>query len=121
MEKVVEYRRLLFEKTDLVITVDGSHYSPNDEIMWREFSFVDGDSTPQPLEDVLLAPPAPANEEHPPGSGDEYKDSDEKRRKKGHRERRRWPRRRRGTPAPRNPHGVRRGKLSTCRHSPQTT
>ena len=39
---------------------------------------MDSDSTPEPLEDVLPASPAPANEEHPSGSSDEEDDSDEK-------------------------------------------
>ena len=36
---------------------------------------MDADSTPEPLEDVLLASPAPGDEEHPPGSSDEEDDS----------------------------------------------
>ena len=46
--------------------------------MEEEFSFTNMDSTPEPLEDVLPASPAPANEEHPSGSSDEEDDSDEK-------------------------------------------
>ena len=44
--------------------------------MEREFSFMDADSTPERLEGVLPASPAPADEKHPPGSSDE-EDSDE--------------------------------------------
>ena len=36
---------------------------------------MDADSTPEPLGDVLLASPAPGDEEHPPGSSDEEDDS----------------------------------------------
>ena len=35
------------------------------------YSFMDVDTTPEPLEDVLLISPAPADEENPPGSRDE--------------------------------------------------
>ena len=79
VEMGVEYRRRLFEKTDLAITADGNDDNLiNLEGMDREFSFMDSDSTPEPLEDVLPASPAPANEEHPSGSSDEEDDSDEK-------------------------------------------
>ena len=65
--------------TDLAITTDGS----DDDLihlegMEQELSFMDADSTPEPLEDVLSASPAPAYEEHPPGSSDKENDSDEK-------------------------------------------
>ena len=43
--------------------------------VWIENS--DADSTPEPLEDVLPDSPAPADEEHPPGSSDEGNDSNE--------------------------------------------
>ena len=46
--------------------------------MEQEFSFMDANSTPEPLGDVLPAPPARADEEHPLGSSDEENDSDEK-------------------------------------------
>ena len=46
--------------------------------MEREFSFMDADSTPERLEGVLPASPAPADEKHPPGSSDKENDSDEK-------------------------------------------
>ena len=60
--------RCLFEKTDLAITADGSDDNLiNVEDMEREFSFMDADSTPEPLEDVLPTSPAPADEEHLPG------------------------------------------------------
>ena len=76
--KGVEYRRCLFEKTDFAITADGSDDNLiNVEGMQGKFSFKDGDSTPEPLEDVLPAWPAPADEKHPPGSSDEENDSDE--------------------------------------------
>ena len=39
---------------------------------------MDANSTPEPLGDVLPAPPARADEEHPLGSSDEENDSDEK-------------------------------------------
>ena len=45
--------------------------------MEEEFSFTNMDSTPEPLEDVLSASPAPADEEHPPASSEEEDDSDE--------------------------------------------
>ena len=74
----VEYRRRLFEKTDLAITADGSDGNLiNLEGMEREFSFMDADSTPERVKDVLPASPAPADEEHPSGSSDEEDDSDE--------------------------------------------
>ncbi|CAM9606513.1 unnamed protein product, partial [Pylaiella littoralis] len=73
----VEYRRRLFEKTGLAMTADGS----DDDLINLEgvegvFSFMDMDVTPEPLEDVLPVPPAPADEEHPGGSSDEDDDSD---------------------------------------------
>ena len=39
--------------------------------------FIDADSTPGRLESVLLASPAPADEQHPPGSSDEEDGSDD--------------------------------------------
>ena len=65
--------------TDLAITTDGS----DDDLihlegMEQELSFMDADSTPEPLEDVLSASPAPAYEEHPSGSRYEEDNSDKK-------------------------------------------
>ena len=80
MEMGVGYRRRLFEKTDLAITADGSDDNLiNTEGMEGKYSFMAADSTPEPLEDVLPASPAPADEEDPPGSSDEEADSDEER------------------------------------------
>ena len=79
VEMGVEYRRRLFEKTHLAIAADGSHDNLNNlEGVERKFSFIDAASTPEPLEDKLPASPAPAYEEHPPGSSDKENDSDEK-------------------------------------------
>ena len=80
VEMGVGYRRRLFEKTDLAITADGSDDNLiNTEGMEGKHSFMAADSTPEPLEDVLPASPAPADEEDPPGSSDEEADSDEER------------------------------------------
>lgn len=75
----VEYRRRLFEKTGLAMTADSSDGDViNPEGVEGTFSFMDMDITPGPLENVLPASPAPADEEHPPGSSDEDDDSDGK-------------------------------------------
>ena len=64
----IRYRRRLFEKTGLALTADGS----DDNLINLEgveqgtYSFVDVDTTPEPLEDVLSISPAPADEENPP-------------------------------------------------------
>ena len=77
MEMGVEYGRRPFERTGLAIIADGSDDNLiNLERMERESSFMDADSTPERLEDVLPASPAPADEQHPPGSSDEEDDSD---------------------------------------------
>ena len=77
VETAVEYRRRLFEKTGLAVTADRSDDNLiNIQGMERGFSFMDADSTPERLEDVLPASPAPADEQHPPGSSDEEDDSD---------------------------------------------
>ena len=75
----IRYRRRLFEKTGLEMTVDGS----DDNLINLEgieqgtYSFMDVDITPEPLEDVLSISPAPANEENPPGSSDESESESE--------------------------------------------
>ena len=80
VETAVEYRRRLFEKTGLAVTADRSDDNlTNLEGMDGGFSFIDADSTPQPLEGVLPTSPAPADEEHPPGSSDDEDDSKEER------------------------------------------
>ena len=80
VETAVEYRRRLFEKTGLAVTADRSDDNlTNVEGMDGGFSFIDADSTPQPLEGVLPTSPAPADEEHPPGSSDDEDDSKEER------------------------------------------
>ena len=40
------------------------------------YSFMEVDTTPEPLEDVLPISPAPADEENPPGSSDEESESE---------------------------------------------
>ena len=68
VETAVEYRRRLFEKTGLTTTADRSDDNlTNLEGMEGGFSFIDADSTLEPLEDVLPTSPAPADEEHLPG------------------------------------------------------
>ena len=80
VEMGVEYRRCLFESAGLAITADGSDDNlTNLDSMEGEFSFMNADSTPEPLEDAWPVSPAPADEEHPPGSSDEEDDSDEER------------------------------------------
>ena len=74
----VEYRRRLFERTDLAIAADGR----DDNLISLEgmgggLSFMDAGSTPETLEVVLPESPALADEEHLPGSRDEEDDSDE--------------------------------------------
>lgn len=67
----VEYRRCLFEKTDLAIIADGRDDNlVNLECMEGDISFLDTDSTPEPFEDVLPSSPDPADKEHLPGSSD---------------------------------------------------
>ena len=72
-DRDTRYRRRLFEKTGLAKTADGS----DDNLINLEgvergtYSFMDVDTTPEPLEDVLPISPAPADEENPPGSNDE--------------------------------------------------
>ena len=69
----IRYRRRLFEKTGLAMTADGS----DDNLINLQgveqgtYSFMDVDTSPEPLEDVLPISPAPADEENPPGSSDE--------------------------------------------------
>ena len=69
----IKYRRRLFEKTGPARTADGS----DDNLIDLEgvergtYSFMDVDTTPEPLEDVLPISPAPADEEYPPGSSEE--------------------------------------------------
>ena len=75
----IRYHRRLFEKTGLAMTADGS----DDNLINLEgveqgtYSFMDVDTTPKPLEDVLSIPPAPADEENPPGSSDESESESE--------------------------------------------
>ena len=75
----IRYRRRLFEKTGLAMTADGS----DDNLINLEgveqgtYSFMDVDTTPEPLEDVLSISPAPADEENPPGSSDETESESE--------------------------------------------
>ena len=75
----IRYRRRLFEKTGLAMTEDGS----DDNLINLEgveqgtYSFIDVDTTPEPLEDVLSISPAPADEENPPGSSDESESESE--------------------------------------------
>ena len=60
----IRYRRRLFEKTGLAMTADGS----DDNLINLEgveqgtYSFMVADTTPEPLEDVMSIPPAPADE-----------------------------------------------------------
>ena len=73
IDRNIRYRRRLFEKTGLAMTADGS----DDNLINLQgveqgtYSFMDVDTSPQPLEDVLPISPAPADEENPPGSSDE--------------------------------------------------
>ena len=75
----IRYRRRLFEKTGLAMTADGS----DDNLINLEgveqgtYSFMDVDTTPEPLEDVLSISPALADEENPPGSSDESESESE--------------------------------------------
>ena len=75
----IRYRRRLFEKTGLAMTADGS----DDNLINLEgvergtYSFMDVDTTSEPLEDVLSISPAPADEENPPGSSDESESESE--------------------------------------------
>ena len=56
----------------LVMTADGSddNFINLEGVERGTYSFVDVDTTPEPLEGVLLISPAPADEENPPGSSD---------------------------------------------------
>ena len=73
IDRDIRYRRRLFEKTGLAMTADGS----DDNLINLEgvergtYSFMDVDTTPEPLEDVLPISPAPADEENSPGSRNE--------------------------------------------------
>ena len=73
IDRDIRYSRRLFEKTGLAMTADGS----DDNLINLQgveqgtYSFMDVDSSPEPLEDVLPISPAPADEENPPGSSDE--------------------------------------------------
>ena len=75
----IRCRRRLFEKTGLAMTADGS----DDNLINLEgveqgtYSFMDVDTTPEPLEDVLSISPALADEENPPGSSDESESESE--------------------------------------------
>ena len=75
----IRYRRRLFEKTGLAMTADGS----DDNLINLEgvkqvtYSFMDVDTTPEPLEGVLSISPVPADEENPPGSSDESESESE--------------------------------------------
>ena len=72
------YRKRLFEKTGLAMTADSS----DDDLINLQgvergtYSFMEVDTTPEPLEDVLPISPAPAEEENPPGSSDEESESE---------------------------------------------
>ena len=76
----IRYCRRLFEKTGLAMTADSS----DDNLINLEgveqgtYSFMDVDTTPGPLEDVLSISPAPADEENPPGSSDESESEEER-------------------------------------------
>ncbi|CAN0135266.1 unnamed protein product, partial [Ascophyllum nodosum] len=75
----IRYRRRLFEKTRLAMTADGS----DDNLINLEgveqgtYSFMDVDTTPEPLEDVLSISLAPTDEKNPPGSSDESESENE--------------------------------------------
>ena len=74
IDRDIRYRRRrLFEKMGLAMTADGSDDNLiNIEGLERgTYSFMDVDTTPEPLEDVLPISPALAEEENPPGSSDE--------------------------------------------------
>ena len=78
METAVEYRRHLFEKSGLAITADRSDDNLiNLQGVEGGSSFIDADSTPEPFKDLLPASPAPADEEHLPGSIDDEDDAEE--------------------------------------------
>ena len=70
IDRDIRYHRRLFEKTGLAMTVDGN----DDDLINLEgvergtYSFMDVDTTPEPLEDVLPISPAPVDE-NPPGGG----------------------------------------------------
>ena len=76
-ETGVEYRRRLFEKNGPTITADGRDDKLTNLECVEGFSFIDADSTLEPLDDILPASPAPADVEHPPGSSDDENDSEE--------------------------------------------
>ena len=79
VETGVEYRRRLFEKNGPTITADGrdDKLTNLECVQVERFSFIDADSTPKPLDDILPASPAAADIEHPPGSSDDENDSEE--------------------------------------------
>ena len=79
VETGVEYRRRLFEKNGPTITADGrdDKLTNLECVQVERFSFIDADSTLEPLDDILPASPAPADVEHPPGSSDDENDSEE--------------------------------------------
>ena len=72
------YRKRLFEKTGLAMTADDS----DDDLINLQgvergtYSFMEVDTKPEPLEDVLPISPSPADEENPPGSSDEESESE---------------------------------------------
>ena len=84
IDRDIRYRRRLFEKTGLAMTADGSDENLiNLESVERgTYSFMDVNTTPEPLEDALLISPAPANEKNPPGSSDKAESESEENRGK---------------------------------------
>ena len=77
METGVYYRRHQFEKNGRTTTAGGRHDQLTNLECVEGFSFIDADSTPKPLDDILPASPAAADVEHPPGSSDDEHDSEE--------------------------------------------
>ena len=77
METGVYYRRHQFEKNGRTTTAGGRHDQLTNVECVEGFSFIDADSTPKPLDDILPASPAAADVEHPPGSSDDENDSEE--------------------------------------------
>ena len=73
IDREIRYGRRLFEETGLAMSADGK----DDNLIYLEgvergtYSFMDVDTTPEPLEDVLPISPAPVNEKNPSGSSDE--------------------------------------------------
>ena len=89
VEMDVEYRGRLFKRTGLAITADGSGDNLiNLEGIEGNFFFIDADSTPEPLEDVLPASPATAQEKRSLGESDEEDDLDKEGGEQPRRERR---------------------------------